>query len=125
MRTSEGSTRETKPAKGMSRGAGKPVVWRFGSQCTEIAAGHNLKIEVDAPAMIHWSDNGWSTTYDVATRECSGSKHEVELPTATLAPGTGVVFTFYWKDAAHWEGRDFLVMVAAPSGGSGFNGRIQ
>lgn len=125
MRTSEGSTRTAKPAKELSRGNRKPAVWHFGGQCAEVAAGQNLKIEVDVPAMVHWSSNSWRTAHDTPTHESSGHKHSVEIPTATLVPGTGVMFTFYWKDAGHWEGRDFLVTVAAPASVSGFNGRIQ
>jgi glucoamylase len=44
--------------------------------------------------------------------------HVVDLPTAALAPGAIVPFTFYWPGADRWEGTDFAVaVVAAEEGG--------
>lgn len=34
-----------------------------------------------------------------------------DLPTATLPSGSEIVFTFYWVDAARWEGTDFAVKI--------------
>ncbi|MHB1950506.1 MAG: hypothetical protein ACYCQK_03430 [Acidiferrobacteraceae bacterium] len=127
MRLSEGSprTRAAKPAKGRLRGDAAPTVWRFDDACSAVPAGTNLRIEVDVPAMVHWSSNGWRTTQDADTEESAPRKHALELPTAALAPGSVVAFTFYWKDADHWEGRDFLVTVAAPASDRESDGRFQ
>ena len=29
-----------------------------------------------------------------------------------LPEGTQIKFTFYWPDAGHWEGKDFMVRIA-------------
>jgi hypothetical protein len=35
----------------------------------------------------------------------------VDLPSEALPVGSQVVFTFYWKNAAQWEGKDYRVTV--------------
>jgi len=60
---------------------------------------------------VHWSADGWATTADHATRETGLGVHVADLPTATLPSGSEIVFTFYWVDAARWEGTDFAVKI--------------
>ncbi|MHB1529274.1 MAG: hypothetical protein ACYDDA_07505 [Acidiferrobacteraceae bacterium] len=106
--------REAKPVK---RGQGAPrgaTVWRFNNQGVRLPQGHNLRIEVEVSALVHWSSDGWRTTHDTPTQESPTGIHAAELPTAMLSHGDKVVFTFYWKDAACWEGGDFLVTAGVP-----------
>ena len=42
--------------------------------------------------------------------------HVADLPTARLPQGAAVVFSIYWPEAAHWEGRDFEVRIATAAG---------
>ena len=35
-----------------------------------------------------------------------------DLPTQSLPEGTQIKFTFYWPEAGHWEGKDFMVRIA-------------
>jgi glucoamylase len=36
-----------------------------------------------------------------------------DLATKALPEGKQIRFTFYWPDAGHWEGKDFIVRIAA------------
>ena len=61
--------------------------------------------------MIHWSSDDWTTATDVLSRPSGLGTHLVDLPTEQLPAGSNVVFTFYWTNAALWEGADYSVAV--------------
>ena len=86
-------------------------VWRFNHKIRCLPVGKTLRIEVLAPAVVHWSDDDWRTAHDIATRDSGLAIHVVDLPTAALVAGKRVKFTIYWPQAAHWEGADFVVEV--------------
>jgi glucoamylase len=94
-------------------GSAARVVWRFNHKITRVPLGHGLRIEVLAPAVVHWSADGWASTTDVATRDSGLGVHYVDLPVGDLAVGTVVRFTFRWPDADRWEGADFAVALAS------------
>ncbi len=89
------------------------VSWRFNDQIREVPPGRTLRVETLAPAVVHWSADGWRTARDTATRDSGLCVHYADLTTAGLAPGSSVLFTFYWPEASRWEGTDFAVQVAA------------
>jgi hypothetical protein len=66
-----------------------------------------------APAIVHWSGDGWRTFQDAPTRDTKLGVHMADLSTSKLAPGSEVVFTFYWPESKRWEGKNFGVMVTA------------
>jgi glucoamylase len=37
--------------------------------------------------------------------------HTLDLPTASLPPGSEVVFTFFWPQENRWEGANYGVAV--------------
>jgi glucoamylase len=90
------------------------VVWRFDRRRQSVA-GKNLRIEVFAPALIHWSSDQWQTTHDVETQDTGLGVHCADLPAANLAPGTTLLFTFFWRTSRRWEGTDFNVEIVKPS----------
>jgi glucoamylase len=85
--------------------------WRFNHQVRSFRAGLVLRVEVLAPARVHWSVDGWETRRDTPTRDTGVGVYYADLPTAKLPAGTQFVFTFFWPDADHWEGKDFQVTV--------------
>jgi glucoamylase len=86
--------------------------WRFNHRCRSIPRGKTLRIEVLAPAMIHWSVDDWRTVTDTPTRDTGFGVHTADLPVCTDSEAR-IRFTFLWLDAGRWEGADFEV-VAAP-----------
>jgi glucoamylase len=92
--------------------AGSPsFLWRFTQKGRTLPAGKILRVETLADARIHWSLDSWATVHDTETRDTHLGVFTADLPTASLAAGSQVVFTFYWPQAARWEGTDFSVRV--------------
>ena len=85
--------------------------WRFNNKCRGIEAGKRLRIEVLAPAMIHWSTNNWQNTADLSTHDSGFGICYADLPTQNLPQGTVLVFTFFWTATHNWEGNNFYVIV--------------
>jgi len=76
-----------------------------------MSAGKALRIETLAPASIHWSADGWSTVQDTTTHAVGLGIHIADLTTAGLTAEAQIRFTFYWPEAARWEGADFTVRI--------------
>ena len=87
--------------------------WRFNNKCRIVPTGKTLRLAVQAPAMVHWSNDGWQTVHDNNTRDTGLGIHIADLPTAQLDPGHTVVFTFFWPRPQRWEGADFCVTIQA------------
>ena len=87
------------------------VTWRFNNKIRVMPAGQMLRIETLAPAVVHWSVNGWRDVHDTATRDTTLGIQLVDLATSRLRNGDGVDFTFYWPAADRWEGVDFVIRV--------------
>jgi glucoamylase len=85
--------------------------WRFNNKCRTLPRGKDLRIALLAPAMVHWSSDGWQTAYDLFTRDSGLGIHFADLPTSRLDSGHTVVFTFHWSDRQGWEGADFQVTI--------------
>jgi glucoamylase len=108
-----------------SRKESPHYVWRFNHRCRALPRGRTLRVELLAPALVHWSADGWATTADRATSETGLGVHVADLPTVALPSGSEIVFTFYWVDVARWEGTDFTVKIdgSAPAGLAELNPR--
>lgn len=85
--------------------------WRFNHKIGSMPAGQTLRVEVLAPATVHWSTDDWTTAQDAPTRDPLLGLHLVDLPTDQLPAGSTVRFTFHWTDADRWEGTNFEVRV--------------
>jgi glucoamylase len=98
------------------------AIWRFNHKCQAVAAGKYLRIELNEPAVIHWSADGWVSADDVATRDSGLGIHLAELPTKDASIGQRFDFTFHWSRAGRWEGNNYFITVVSPglqSGGAG------
>ncbi|HZQ20341.1 MAG TPA: glucan 1,4-alpha-glucosidase [Terriglobales bacterium] len=85
--------------------------WRFNNKCRVVPAGKTLRIALQAPAVVHWSKDGWQTAHDLPTRDTGLGIYFADMPTNTLDAGHTIVFTFYWPNVQHWEGTDFSVIT--------------
>jgi len=100
------------------------LTWRFNHKLRSLPPGKLLRIETLAPAIIHWSADDWKTCQDIKTLDDGLGIHLADLATQPLPEGAQITFTFYWPDAGHWEGNDFVVRIAAwrREGGIAANG---
>ena len=87
------------------------VIWRFDHQRSEIMPGDVLRVEVLAPAVVHWGRDGWHSTREVRTRDTGLGVHIADLDTKRLKSKESIELTFYWPDASRWEGKNFDVAV--------------
>ncbi len=89
--------------------------WRFNNKPHVLPAGKMLRVEVLAPAVVHWSPDGWQTVRDTETRDIGLGLHVADLPTRDLRLGDCVLLTFFWREAGRWEGVDYTVRVEGAS----------
>ena len=85
--------------------------WRFNNKPRTMPCGKKLRILTMEPALVHWSFDNWQTSQDSNSVDSGCDLQHVDLPAETLASGCQIVFTFYWKNGARWEGRDYQVTV--------------
>ncbi len=94
------------------RTRGCHAFWRFNHRTESMEAGKSLRIELLAPATVHWGINGWKEIRDDNTSDTGLGLHMVDLSTTKLPRGTTIDFTFHWRDANRWEGSNFSLRVA-------------
>ena len=70
-----------------------------------------LRVETRAPAVVHWSADGWRTVHDTPTRDTTLGVHVADLRTIHQFSADRLDFTLYWPEADRWEGADFVVSV--------------
>jgi glucoamylase len=87
------------------------AIWRFNGKIRTLQAGKILRVETLARATVHWAVDDWSGARDVDTVDTGLGVFVADLDTADRPPGSQVLFTFFWSDAARWEGADFRVTV--------------
>jgi glucoamylase len=87
------------------------IIWRFNNKVRSMPANKTLRVETLAPAIVHWSADGWRTAHDTPTRDTTLGVHIADLGTRHLSCGDRVCLTFYWPDAERWEQVDFLVCI--------------
>ena len=88
------------------------LTWRFNHKLRSLPPGKILRVELMAPAVIHWTADDWKTCQDLKTHDAGLKVHLADLPTQSLPAGQQITFTFFWPDAGHWEGNDFGVRIA-------------
>jgi glucoamylase len=88
--------------------------WRFDAQAKSIPQGQTLRLETTAPPRVRWTPDDWVTPHEAEAIDTGVGLFVTDLPTHALPPGTMIAFTFYWPQENKWEGRNFIVEVAAP-----------
>jgi glucoamylase len=87
------------------------AIWRFNHKCRTIPTGKSLRIELLAPAVIHWSINNWEEVSETKTRDTGIGIHLADILTSSLKTDELIHFTFFWSEANHWEEENFTVKV--------------
>jgi glucoamylase len=92
------------------------AVWVYHHRSRVMTTGRRLRIQVPAPALVHWSADNWQTVRDVPTCDTGLGVSAAELDTHELPPDATVRFTLRWTRDNRWEGEDFSITVLAPAG---------
>ncbi len=85
--------------------------WRFNNKARSVPRNKILRLVLLAPALVHWSIDGWKTSVDTKTRDTGLGIYTLDLPTASLPAGNQILFTFYWPQENRWEGTNYTVVV--------------
>jgi len=98
----------------------KPVksrheMWSVRCPIRRLPPGQILRLIVEADATIVWTANDWATTNKTDTTPVSAlNLWFVDLPTDNCPNGSVIEFTFFWKEAQRWEGKNYSVAVDGP-----------
>ena len=85
--------------------------WRFNDQIRTLPRGTVLRVETLAPAVIHWTADGWRNVYQTRTVDTTLRIYVADLETDSLAQGEQLELTFFWPEARRWEGTNFSVAI--------------
>jgi glucoamylase len=85
--------------------------WRFNNKARTMPCGKKLRLLLLDPARVHWSIDGWQSSFDNESEESGWNLQHLDLATESLAVGQQISFTFFWKTSGRWEGRDYRVTV--------------
>ena len=86
------------------------MVWRYNWPCTMIPSNKKLRIEVLAAATVYWTTDNWQTKKAMDTMDTQLGMHVADIDLENKKSGE-IKFTFFWKEANHWEGKDFVVKI--------------
>jgi glucoamylase len=86
-------------------------VWLFNHKLRSARSRKPLRLELIAPARFHWTIDDWKTTNDTELFNDGLGIYSHEFAPGQLSAGETLKFTFYWTEAAHWEGRDFEIDI--------------
>ena len=90
------------------------TLWRFRQRARQMPVGNDLRFLLPAPFTVHWGVDGWQNPTDTLSEDWDLG-HVAILPTQTMAPGTTLHFTFYWRDTGQWQGEDFSITLQGES----------
>jgi glucoamylase len=95
----------------------KPVtarhdIWTFRHPIRRMHLGKILRLIVGADATVIWSTDQWASSTEVETTPVRKlNLWFADLATNELAGGSAAGFTFFWKGARKWEGRNWRIDV--------------
>jgi glucoamylase len=88
------------------------AIWSFPHSIRYMLSGKILRLIVTAEANITWTLNAWSSSHQVDVAYLRAlNVWFADLPTENSMEGAEVEFTFFWKEAQRWEGRNYSVTV--------------
>ena len=85
--------------------------WRFNHQIRALPRRSLLRVETQAPAVVHWTADGWRNVHQTPTVDTTLGTHVADLDTESLSQGEQLALTFFWPEAGRWEGTNFAVAI--------------
>src|SRR6185312_15983893 len=65
----------------------RTALWRYNNRLRTMDAGSCLRIDILAPAVVHWTTDDWQTAHDVQADDTSLGVWTIDLPTDSLTAG--------------------------------------
>jgi glucoamylase len=96
------------------RQAPRCTIWRPDLPAHRLVAGRVLRVDLSGAATLRWTADGWASQTDTATRDAGQGLFLAELPTAGLAAGSVVEFTWQWHNGA-WTDANHQVAIIPPA----------
>jgi glucoamylase len=91
---------------------GRHEVWTFNHAISRMPQGKALRIIAGMSATIRWSADHWASANEVDTANISAlNVWFADLATNTFPDGLVIEFTFFWKEAQRWEGKNYSVAI--------------
>ena len=88
-------------------------MWSHRHPIRRLPPGQTLRLIIAADADIIWSANNWASTNKTDVTPIGVLKlWFADLPTEHCPDGSVIEFTFFWKEARSWEGRNYSVVVS-------------
>ncbi len=85
-------------------------LWRFRNKLQTLHAGKTLRIQADANATVHWTDDDWKTEHSTTAKDKGLNIFVADIQPKELNSGK-IDFTFYWDDAGTWENKNYSVEI--------------
>ncbi len=92
------------------RGRKDLEIWLMRRQLPQIRGGQTLRIQLDRPFQLHWSDNGWANTSDCDSTDTGLKIYYCDVPT-WKGRASQIDFTWHWADDGQWLGQNYSVKV--------------
>lgn len=86
-------------------------VWSHAHQITRFEEGRGVRIQLQMPAVVRWSADGWASFKEVHTVDTTLGLWVAELPTQIMRPGASIEWTGHYQHG--WEGRNYTLTCAA------------
>lgn len=87
------------------------VIWKHNHKVRTVPPGLRLRIEVYAPAALHWTADGWRHVRHDPMEPYGHGVWIYDFPAGAFAAGTTLQFTFFWNERQAWEGCDHAVTL--------------
>jgi glucoamylase len=90
-------------------------IWSLRHPIRRMPHGKTLRVILAAEATVVWSDDHWKNTKKSDTSGINAlNLWFVDFPIKTMPDGSVIEFTFFWKEAQRWEGRNYSVAIRGP-----------
>ena len=85
--------------------------WRFNDQIRTMPRRSSLRVETQAPAVVHWTADGWRNVHETPTVDTTLGSHAADLDTESIGDSEQLELTFFWPETGRWEGANFTVTI--------------
>src|SRR5579872_1812307 len=85
-------------------------IWKPNRRVRVVKKGYTLRIQANAPFLLHWTSEDWQNSEDVRSQGTTIGIGFVDIPLPENQKNS-IQFTFLWLDEDRWEGKDYTVNV--------------